>query len=269
MSDLAAHDPQGRIADPVWSGGFAGFGTSAWRSAWGHVPRGSWGQPNLAEARDGAAPGDGSALRVHYGAGSAANSCADCPSAGGGQFYQDLGSLGPAGAALSHGAALDLRYHVKFPSGWDFGRGGKLPGLYGGPIGHQSGGRHGADGWSTRYMWRKRKDAPNAGVVYLYTPTNSGPTGYGVDYRGGWNWTADGAWHTVEQLVNRQTGDVTVWFDDTQVLAEPGIASGLAHIPFSGVFFSTFFGGHDTSWGPKSAEDAYFAGFSLSPAIQH
>jgi hypothetical protein len=53
------------------------------------------------------------------------------------------------------------------------------------------------------------------------------------------------------------------------VLNDVDIATGISSIPFSGVFFSTFFGGHDTTWGPKVAEDSYFADFSLSTSIQH
>lgn len=34
-------------------------------------------------------------------------------------------------------------------------------------------------------------------------------------------------------------------------------------IPFAGVFFSTFFGGHETSWGPKKEVHAYFSNFKV------
>ena len=252
-----------------WTGQFAGYGTAAWKAQWGYTDTGQFGKADLSEVTDSTAPGGGSALRVYYGAGSSANSCTDCPNPGGGQFYQQLSSLGATGTAMANSETLDLKYSIKLPSGWDFGEAGKLPGLYGGTIGEESGGNHGKDGWSTRYMFRNHSGAANAGEVYLYTPTNAGPTGYGVDYFGNWDWTADGNWHTVEQLVNRQTGSVTVWFDGRQVMQDNDIATGISAIPFSGVFFSTFFGGHDTTWGPKAAEYAYFADFSLSTAIQH
>ncbi|PWI42916.1 polysaccharide lyase [Streptomyces sp. ICBB 8177] len=220
----------------------------------------------MKEDTDSAAPGGGSALQVTYGKGSSANSCTDCADPGGGQFYTQLSALGRQD--LANAATLDLKYSLKLPSGFDFGKGGKLPGLYGGAIGEESGGNHGK-GWSTRYMFRA-KSSPNEGEVYLYTPTDSGPTGYGVDIGvGDWKLTADGHWHTVEQSVDRRTGDVTVWYDGRQVLSAKGAASGVSGIAFSGVFFSTFFGGHDTSWGPKSTERAEFAGFSLSTSVQH
>ena len=253
----------------AWTGQFAGYGTAAWKTQWGYTDTGQFGQADLSEVTDPTAPGGGSALRVYYGPGSSSNSCTDCPNPGGGQFYQKLSDLGAVGTQLANSETLDLKYSIKLPAGWDFGEAGKLPGLYGGTIGQESGGTHGTDGWSTRYMFRGHDGTPNAGEVYLYTPTNSGPTGYGVDYFGNWNWTADGAWHTVEQLVNRQTGSVTVWFDGKEVLQDPDIATGISGIAFSGVFFSTFFGGHDTTWGPKTAEYSYFADFSLSTTIQH
>ncbi|MFE7607309.1 polysaccharide lyase [Streptomyces celluloflavus] len=249
-----------------WSGQFSGYGSGAWKKSWGVASSGAWGSSQLKGVKDASAPGDGSALQVTYGAGSSANSCSDCPNPGGGQFYTQLGAIGRSDLAKS--ATLDLKYGLKLPAGFDFGKGGKLPGLYGGKIGAESGGNHGR-GWSTRYMFRA-KSHPDDGEVYLYTPTNSGPTGYGVDVGlGSWRWLADGGWHTVEQLVNRTTGDVTVWYDGKQALVAKGTASGISGIDFGGVFFSTFFGGHDTSWGPKKTERAEFADFSLSASVQH
>jgi hypothetical protein len=226
---------------------------------------------------DPSAPGGGEALQVRYGKGSSANSCTDCAEPGGGQFYTSFALAGQP--ALAAASVLYLRYYVKFPAGFDFGRGGKLPGLYGGPPGEASGGHHG-QAFSTRYMWR---DHPVAGSlrncssavacaeVYLYTPQLS--PGYGLDIGGAWNWQGDGRWHMIEQRVDRASGDVTVWYDGTQVLSASGVLGGAVKgagaaggVPFSGVLFSTFFGGHDTSWGPSKDEAAYFADFAVSTA---
>ncbi|MER7850217.1 polysaccharide lyase [Kitasatospora sp. NPDC096077] len=250
-----------------WSGRFTGYGTPQWQHAWGVSGQGAWGAGDFSAVDDPTAPDGGPALQVTYGAGSSANTCTDCPNPGGGQFYTDLNTIGLS--ALAQGPTLDLKYAVRFPTGRDWGKAGKLPGLYGGKIGQESGGTHGA-GWSTRYMWRAAKGSPDNGEVYLYTPSNSGPTGYGVDEGlGDWHFQADGRWHTVEQLVNRSTGDITVWYDGRQVHAATGTASGISSIPFGGVLFSTFYGGHDTSWGPASTQQAYFADFSLSAGVQH
>jgi hypothetical protein len=255
-----------RPAAAAWRGQFAGYGDSAWRSAWGYLDQGSFGQAQLSVS-SAAAPGGGPALRVLYGQGSSANSCSDCANPGGAQFYTSLAAMGKA--RLARASVLYLRYYLKFPAGFDFGKGGKLPGLYGGPIGAESGGHHGA-GFSTRYMWRDHevngsvsgcsRSAPCA-EVYLYSPQSS--HGYGQDLGGQWQWQGDGRWHAVEQRVDRATGDITVWYDGSQVLNEPGVLGDSTGVPFAGIMFSTFFGGHDTSWGPSQSEYAYFADFAV------
>jgi hypothetical protein len=255
-------------ATASWSGQLTGYAGPAWQRAWGYTPQSSWGQAQLTAVADPSAPGGGVALQVAYGKGSSANSCADCPEPGGGQFYTSFAGAGQP--ALAAASVLYLRYYVKFPAGFDFGRGGKLPGLYGGPPGQESGGHHG-QAFSTRYMWRNHPVAGSLGncssslpcaEVYLYTPQLS--LGYGRDIGGTWNWQGDGRWHMIEQRVDRASGDITVWYDGAQVLSAAGVLGGAAGIPFSGVLFSTFFGGHDTSWGPSANENAYFADFAVS-----
>jgi hypothetical protein len=252
----------------TWHGQFLGYGGSAWQSSWGYADQGSFGQGQLSEITDPAAPGGGPALRVAYGQGSSANSCGNCPNPGGGQFYTSFGSMGRSSFAGAQ--VLYLRYYVKFQAGFDFGRGGKLPGLYGGPISEASGGHHG-QAFSTRYMWRDHNisgslDSCSSAVacseVYLYSPQVT--KGYGLDLGGAWHWQGDGNWHMVEQQVDRATGNITVWYDGVQVMSRPGALGGVTGIPFSGIFFSTFFGGHDTSWGPSKNENAYFADFAVS-----
>lgn len=174
-------------------------------------------------------------LDVTYGAGSSAHSCTNCPNPGGGQFYQDLTKIGHSDFAAA--TTLYMRYYVKFPTNFDYGRAGKLPGFYGGVPGSESGGNHG-NGWSTRYMWRVNSGRAD-GEIYLYIPSGSG---FGTDMGlGNWHFTADGNWHAIEQSVNRQTGNVTVWDDGVQVLSS-NVVNGVQSINFSGVFFSTFFG---------------------------
>ncbi|GAA0648560.1 hypothetical protein GCM10010174_84980 [Kutzneria viridogrisea] len=235
----------------TWSGNFTGFPGTSWQNSWGISGSGQWGFKDLKAS--------GSALDVTYGKGSSANSCTNCPNTGGGQFYQDLAKAGHAD--LQSATTLYLRYQVRFPSNFDFGKAGKLPGFYSGTPGSESGGNHG-NGWSTRFMWRM-KSGSSAGEVYVYTPSGDG---YGEDIGlGSWKFAADDKAHTIEQSVNRSTGVVTVWYDGAQVLSSKSV-TGISGIKFGGVFFSTFFGGHDTSWGPKSTVHAYFSDFSVSTA---
>ena len=109
----------------AWRGQFAGYGASAWRNAWGYMDQASFGQAQLSVASNASAPGGGPALKVFYGQGSSANSCSDCANPGGAQFYTSLAAAGKA--RLARAKVLYLRYYLKFPAGFDFGRGGKLP----------------------------------------------------------------------------------------------------------------------------------------------
>ena len=233
-------------APAPWKGTFSSFPSSTWKSSWGIDGGGQFGFGNLKAS--------GATLDVKYGKGSSAPSCTNCPTSGGGQFYQDLGKIGRGD--LEKATTLHLQYQVRFPTNFDFGRGGKLPGLYGGDPGSASGGRHG-NAWSTRFMFRNG----SKGEVYVYTPSGDG---YGKDIGlGSWNFAADGKPHTIQQSVNRSTGRITVWYDNKQVLATNAVP-GISGIPFNGVFFSTFFGGHETSWGPKREVHAYFSNFTVS-----
>ncbi|RZS43070.1 hypothetical protein EV193_10246 [Herbihabitans rhizosphaerae] len=231
-----------------WTGDFSDFPSTSWKQKWGFVDEGDFGFDRMTP--------QGQELNVFYGKGSSAPSCKDCPSEGGGQFYTNFRDLGRPD--LADAPTVHLRYEVKFPTDWDFGtKGGKLPGLYGGPPGQASGGQHG-QAWSTRYMWRVRGDQPK-GCLYVYDPSLG--DGYGKDVgTGAWNWQSDGQWHSIEQSVDRRTGTLTVWYDNKQVLQENGI-SQISGIPFAGVFFSTFFGGHATEWGPRRDVNAQFRNF--------
>jgi hypothetical protein len=154
-----------------------------------------------------------------------------------------------------------LRYWVRFPTDFEFVRGGKLPGLFGGTK--VSGGEHpdGTNGFSTRLMWR----SGGAGEVYLYAPHESG-TSLG---RGNWTWPR-GAWTCVEEQVvlNRPgegDGAVTVWLDGTEVLTQRDILyRTVDQLRIEGIFFSTFFGGADPGWAPDRDQHVDFAGFAFS-----
>jgi len=198
----------------------------------------------------------GTALRVHYPRGSASPEASRVYGSPGGGMQMFLPATG---------RSLDdayLRYWVRFPTDFEFVRGGKLPGLFGGT--EVSGGEQpdGTNGFSTRLMWRSL----GAGEVYLYAPHESGAS-LG---RGSWTWPR-GAWTCVEQHVtlNRpgsNDGSVTVWLNGTQVLSRQGILyRTVDSLKIDGIFFSTFYGGADPGWAPSRDEHVDFAGFALSP----
>lgn len=238
----------------VWTGNFEGFPASNWSSAWGQLSTASWGMSFPQPVAD---PGAslGPALMVPYAAHSSAPSCTTCPDPRGVQWYTDLSKIGLS--SLQGASKLGLAYKVKFPSNFAWGGthfGGKLPGLYGGAPGSATGGTH-TGGWTTRYMWR----AAGAGEVYL-----EGPAGvtFGIDLgSGSWHFTPDGQWHSIAQVVDRTAQTVTVWYDGVQVLQS--LLAGMSPAPFSGIFFSTFYGGHTSDWGPPIPTQSYFADFVL------
>ena len=202
-----------------------------------------------------AGPGDG-ALEVRFPRGSASQEVhreAAAPE-GGAQFYA-LRRAGPVETAT-------LRYRVRFPKGFEFVKGGKLPGLYGGTA--TAGGRtpSGKDGFSTRYMWR----ADGKAEVYAYLP---GSVEVGTSLgRGSWTWPT-GRWVETEQEVvlntpGRADGRLTVRIDGQQVLQrEDLLFRDVQEVRIDGLFFSTFFGGGDTSWATPKDQSVMFADFDV------
>jgi hypothetical protein len=196
----------------------------------------------------------GAILRVAYPAGSASRAAGG--TTGGMQAYLRLPD--PVDA-------LDLRYRLRFPTGFDFVKGGKLPGLYGGSV--TSGRRipDGTNGFSTRYMWRTCGD----GEVYAYLPSSrTHGTSLG---RGCWSFTP-GSWTVIDQRVQlntpgRDDGEIAVRQDGRLVLRQTGLEFRTTdRLRIEGLFFSTFFGGADPSWATPVDQHVDFADFTLSTA---
>jgi hypothetical protein len=198
-----------------------------------------------------AAVADG-VLTVTYPAGSSAPS-AGAPY-GGAQLCEPF-ATGPA-------RSVTLTYEVRFPVGFQFVKGGKLPGIYGG-VEPFSGGKHSSNGWSMRLMWR----TGGAAEVYAYIATTSG---YGDEYgKGNFRWLADGRWHTVSETVTVNTpgandGSVRLAYDGTVYITQTGLAVTRSQTPALGLFFSTFYGGHDSSWAPTADMHIDFRNFTMS-----
>jgi hypothetical protein len=204
----------------------------------------------------GAGPAGTAALRVDYPAGSASARAADSSGSdyGGAQVYLLL----PNGPVDS----LHLRYCFRFPVGFNFVKGGKMPGLFGGTVNN---GQHipdGTNGWSTRYMWR----SGGAGEVYAYLPSS---VQHGTSLgRGSWRVTP-GIWQCLNQAVRLNTpgkadGAITVSLDGRQVFQQAHVVfRTTASLRIDGVFFSSFFGGGDASWASPTDQYADFADFSV------
>ncbi|PMR73935.1 hypothetical protein C1H69_16130 [Billgrantia endophytica] len=187
-------------------------------------------------------------LRVHYPAGTSSPS--DEPLGGAG-FYADPKALAGAERAC-------LSYQVRFAPDFDFVKGGKLPGLYGGDA--PSGGEavDGENGFSLRLMWREMGE----GELYPYVV---GHEGVSVG-RGSWHFPV-GRWVSVEQEVilndpGRDNGIARLWIDGRPVLEHRDITYRTTpESTIDGLMFSTFFGGTGKEWQTPRDQFVDFAAF--------
>jgi hypothetical protein len=194
----------------------------------------------------------GGFVRVTYPAGSTA------PSSG-----ADGGAQARLAIAAGPSDDATLTYQIRFPVGFSWVKGGKLPGLCGGQC--WTGSNNGPGGWAARFMWR----TDGAGEVLLSDATTSG---YGSDLGlGDWHFAADGQWHTLTEHVHLNTagqpdGSIDVTYDGAAVAQLTGIEFRAAGDTdqIDSLIFSTFFGGHDSSWAPSSTTTIDFAQFSVA-----
>jgi hypothetical protein len=237
----------------IWSSDFT---ESHWRKHWQIIKRGSWGIENYEIQADPSGKFQ-QILRVYYPANSASPTVTKKQGnpPGGTQFYAQL-NLPPQDS-------LTLSYYVRFSENFDFVKGGKLPGLFGG-VGNNGGDiPDGTDGFSTRYMWRKRGD----GEIYAYLPSSKKNHGTSIG-RGTWQFVP-GKWYHLEQKIilnepGKNNGSIQVWVDDKKVLEQNGLMFRTTDtLKVDGILFSTFFGGGDSSWATRQDVYADFADFSV------
>ncbi len=259
LSDVTtAFSSETATASVLWSGDFR----QNWQQDWQVQTQGGWGKENLEIIRQPQGPFS-EFLRVHYPANSASPSVSRKSNVplGGGQFYATLG--------IAPQERLRLSYSVRFPADFDFVKGGKLPGLYGG-IGN-SGGTipNGRDGFSSRLMWRRN----GAGEIYAYLPSSQD---YGTSLgQGSWRFQP-GQWQRIEQELwlnhpGQVDGQAKIWIDGRLVLDQGNLLFRTAsELQIDGIFFSTFFGGGDRSWATPKDTEIDFANFEVSlPSAEH
>ncbi|KAK0532522.1 hypothetical protein OC842_003271 [Tilletia horrida] len=177
--------------------------------------------------------------------------------------------------SLSSAKKVTFRYSVWFPPNFQFVKGGKLPGLYGGKE-SCSGGNSAADCWSSRMMWRK----DGMGEMYLYVPQSIQDPGlcdvppmsvcdasYGVSVGRGSFKFHTGAWTHIQQTLtmssapNATDGALQVVVDGEERFRFDKVAYPAS---VRGVFFSTFFGGHSEDWASPVDQKAWFRDIGLT-----
>jgi len=224
----------------------------------------------------GAAP-SGPVLQVEYPAGSYSHDT------GGTQFY-----------ALFNGTtdqqAMMVSYEIAFDEGFDFVKGGKLPGMRGGPstVGCDGGNAStGHDCFSQRVMWR----TSGAGEIYTYIPftnnlcsdsdvicstgtqsdDNGDEFGASID-RGSFDFKTS-AWQRISVFVwmnlpfSEANGVMSLYYNDNLVITKSGlqVRAGEA-VTAGGLWFSTFFGGDDTTWATPTTTHTYFRNLQVYAA---
>jgi len=193
-------------------------------------------------------PLHGKVLRVMYPKGSVG------PSQGGIQFDKPLPESG----------TYYLDYYLKFEDGFDFAKGGKLPGLTSGGE-KFTGGIHPekGEGWSARYMWRKEGEM----IVYLYHMDMPGKWGDAISMNTNFE---TGRWYRLTQHITLNTGDqsngiLDIWVDAKKVVQRSDIRYRMAPLgSIDSFYFSTFHGGNTSDWAPQRDSYIDFDDFKVS-----
>lgn len=223
------------------------------------------------------APDGKAAMKAHYPKGS--YNFGHNPQ-GGFSFY----APGPDSVDLSTAKEATFGYSVFFPEGFDFQKGGKLPGLYGGNSDEEaigcSGGRRSSACFSARLMWRGEGD----GEFYTYLPpsfdenqkvcnvkplSDCNPT-YGASVGRGSFTFATGQWTTVSERVRlndvgKANGELQLFVNGKSVVNVSGLVlrdSSAGKI--RGMQMQTFFGGSSPDFATPKDQDVYFSDFSVS-----
>lgn len=166
-------------------------------------------------------------------------------------------------------------YDIQFEPGFEFVKGGKLPGLCGGKC-YTGGNRPSVgDGWSARLMWRTE----GAVVQYLYFVDQTST--YGDDAKWDLGGTIEqkrfvpGTWHRVvtHVVMNSVTtegkgdknGVVQSWFDGELALDLDTLRlRDSSDQKIDEFYLSTFHGGNDKTWAPSSDVFVRYDNFVVS-----
>ncbi|KAJ6565448.1 polysaccharide lyase family 14 protein [Mycena vulgaris] len=216
---------------------------------------------------------------------------------GGFSFY----APGPADVDFTTAKELTFGYSIMFPQGFQFVKGGKLPGIYGGDDATTavscSGGRRDPTCFSARIMWRPE----GAGELYTYLPDPSDPQfaandklckmpnsecnpTYGASIQRGAFTFPTGEWLTISERVKLNTageadGELELFVGGKSVISATGLiirdsdkgrmrgiqaCRPLLEIHSRLNNFQTFFGGATPDWASPVDQQVFFADFSVA-----
>ena len=145
-----------------------------------------------------------------------------------------------------------LSYDLYFEDGFDFVKGGKLPGLTSGGSKYTGGVHPGnGEGWSARYMWIGGGKA----VAYLYHVDMKEKYGDAVPLSITFQ---TGKWYTITQHIKLNSGDeanavLEVWVNGEKVGTKENFRLRKGNQGLIDTFyFSTFHGGASPDWAPAN-----------------
>ncbi|KZV81451.1 hypothetical protein EXIGLDRAFT_686001 [Exidia glandulosa HHB12029] len=191
---------------------------------------------------------------------------------------------GPSSFDFTKATELLFSYAVKFEDGFDWNKGGKLPGPYGGTTEELaygcSGGRQDARDacFDLRLMFR----ANGAGEIYAYLPdakendvllqikgSEKNPK-YGFSIARGAYTFPTGEWTVVSERIklndaDKANGEIELFVNGKSVINASGLV--IRQHPeavFRGAHFQTFFGGSSKDWGSPKDQKAWFADVSAA-----
>ena len=184
-----------------------------------------------------------------------------------------IGQIGPEKGGIgwrypiNRSDAAELTYKLTFSRNFNWVKGGKLPGLCGGPESVTGGNpANGRNGFSVRLMWR----ADGRGEAYVYHMHQPGK--YGESLR----FPSDFRFQTGEPLLvrlrvsmntpGRRDGRLDVWVGTTKSRKYRHVLSradmewrATRDIALDGLLFETFYGGGDTTWAPRRPSFTLFS----------
>ncbi|KAI8147591.1 hypothetical protein BJV82DRAFT_508464 [Fennellomyces sp. T-0311] len=176
-----------------------------------------------------------------------------------------------------------IRYDVLFDKDFDWVKGGKLPGLYGGiPMTGCTGGKkaNGKDCFSIRGMWREK----GYGEAYVYLPQLENKKvcanpmikcndNFGTSLARGVIEFGKNKWSTIEIYtemndLGKSNGKLKMWQDGRAIIdLEDGVTyRHTKELGVTSILFSTFFGGGTKDYATPKNTYAYFKNIEISVA---
>lgn len=180
------------------------------------------------------------------------------------RVYQDGPTYGGVQMFVDHTLRspyeLYMRYYVRFPRGFDFGKGGRLPGFFGTIVKDEVRTETTRRGLATRFAWREN----GVGLVYANQARDEHPVN--TVGKGAWTWPTS-RWVCVEQGVKLNfegfaDGVMLIWIDGQLVGDEkfnPRISNDLR---IGGFLVTATFGDGPATFKPTSPQAIDLAGFA-------